>query len=249
MLIDTHAHLNFSNFDKDRGEIIKNCLKNNIFLINVGVNFSSSQGAIEIAKNYKKGVYASVGVHPADAGKGFDEQKFNKLTEDSKVVAVGELGLDYFRAKNKEEQKRVFIKQLNFAKSKNLSVIIHTRNAARDTKKILSNFNLKGVIHCFSGSVKDAAEYIEMGYFLGINGIIYKTNMEEALKKIPLEKIILETDCPFLIPPQAKEKSGVKRNEPKFVKFIAETLSNLKNIPLDAIEQKTTQNALGLFKI
>ncbi len=280
LVIDSHAHLNFKSFDLDLEKIINKNLKNNVWVINAGSNYKTSQRAVEIANNYEKGIYSSIGLHPIhvvreftktddedgkDFENKFDYEKYKKLALSSnKVVAIGETGLDYYYKpksklklnKFKAKQKDVFINHLNLAKELNLPLIFHCRMAHQELIEILKSQNLfftkkqtklKGVIHCFTGNWQEAQEYLDMGFYLGFTGIIFKLNLESIIKKIPLDKILIETDCPYLTPPKAMDIS--KRNEPLFVKYVAEEIARVKNISLDKIIKKTTQNAINLFNL
>lgn len=277
MLIDTHAHLNFNAYKLDAQEVIDRSLKNNVWLINVGSQYETSKRAVEIAEKYDKGVFASVGLHPIHLETGlvkikndneeielktkeeeFNYEKYRELAKREKVVAIGEIGLDYYwRPKTakkkelfKEKQKDLLLKQLELAKELNLPVIFHCRMAHNDLLEVLnfqfsiSNFQLKGVIHCFTGSWEEAERYLEMGFYLGFNGLIFKMDFNEIIKKIPLEKILIETDCPYLTPPPKNDK-----NEPLNVKYIAEKIAKIKNLTFEEIAKITTENAQRLFKI
>ncbi len=252
---DTHAHLNFPDYDKDRDVLIKKTLKEGVFIINIGTDFEESNKVIAIADEYGEGVYASVGLHPIyikkNGGGNFDYQEYKELGQKEKVVAIGEIGLDYkyIKENGKEEiaevkkmQKEAFISQIDLAEELNLPIIIHSRMAHQETIEILRKRKVKGVVHCFSGNRSDAKEYLEMGLYLGINGIIFKMNLEKVIQEIPLDRILLETDCPFLSP--IKEE---KRNEPLFIKRIAQEVAKIKNISLEEVEEKTTKNGEDLF--
>ena len=277
-LIDTHAHLNFFDYEKDRKETVGRSLEKGIWMINIGTNFQSSQRATAIVEEYPTGVFAAIGLHPTNieherfklfSEKGqkkpenfleenFDVEKYGALAENKKVVAVGEIGLDYFyKPKDliemdgyKAKQKEIFEKQLDFAEKIGLPVIIHCRDAHDEMitileQRIADGRQLRGVIHCFNGTAVQAEKYLALGFFIGINGIIFKMDLKETIKKIPLEKIILETDCPFLVPPMA----GLKRNEPGFLSFIAEKLAEIKGIDFETVARTATQNAHQLFKL
>ncbi len=282
-MFDTHAHLNFKAFDKDRDQIIKKCLQENIWMINVGTNFFSSKLAVEIANNYSKGVYASVGLHPINISnlksqnskpqlktqnfkkdedvleENFDYKKYKKLAENKKVVAIGEIGLDYYykpktkrRQKEfKDKQKEIFLQQLDLAKELNLPIIFHCRMAHQDLIELLKQKNInekqkiEGVVHCFTGSWEQAEEYLKMGFYLGFNGIIFKLDLDEVIKKTPLERLLIETDCPYLTPPGFENE----RNDPRGVKFIIEKIAKLKGLSFEEIAQETHKNALCFFKI
>jgi TatD DNase family protein len=173
----------------------------------------------------------------------FDKEKYKELAQKKRVVAIGEIGLD-----NKypnSNQKDIFIKQLDLAKELGLPVVIHCRMAHEDLINILKNYKLRGVVHCFSGTVEEMQEYLNLGFYIGFNGIIFKLPLDRAIKQCPLSKILLETDCPYLTPPKAK----VERNEPAFAKYIVEHIAKLKGITPNGVASATTQNAGNLFKI
>ncbi len=277
MLIDTHSHLNFSAYKKDLGEIIKQTLNENIWVINVGSKYETSKKAVEIAENHKEGIYAAIGLHPIHstpdfikkriepeeggflaAGEEFNKEKYKELARSEKVIAIGEIGLDYYyRPKTKKKieefknkQKEVFLEQMDLAKELNLPIIFHCRMAHEDLIEILSNSKfqnskLRGVIHCFTGTLEEAKKYINMGFYIGLNGIIFKLDLDKIIKEIPLEKILIETDCPYLTPPQ----EGNKRNEPIFVKYVVQKIADLKQLGYEKISEITTKNAKELFKI
>jgi TatD DNase family protein len=291
MLIDTHAHLNFLIYNKDRKETIKKTLKENVWMINIGTNYQTSKIALDIAKEYKEGIFASVGLHPINLDTGlikmkrdknesgeahfekeFDFEKYAKLIKNgkNKVVAIGEIGFDYwYRPKSKtkreifkEKQRELFRKEVALAEKFKLPLILHCRLGYEDLIEELKNINYKygGVIHCFCGEIKYLKKFLEMGYYIGFNGIIFKKiegiDFNEIIKKTPLEKILVETDCPFLTPPQISEKSGFKktkpdflRNEPVNVKYIAEKIAEIKKTKAKKIEEVTTKNAITLFKL
>ena len=279
MLIDTHAHLNFSAYKNDADEVIHRSLDNNIWLINVGSQCSTSKRAVEIAERYKEGVYAAVGLHPIHLTTGlvktkidkeeiefqtkeeeFDYERYEELAKSEKVVALGEIGLDYYwkpKTKRrlelfKEKQRKALIEQLKLAKELNLPVIFHCRMAHDDLLEVLSHKNssreIKGVIHCFTGTWEQAQKYLALGFYIGFNGIIFKKiegiNLEENIKNTPLDRVLVETDCPYLTPPQAEG-----RNEPLYLKYIVEKIAKNKNKSYEEIANITTQNAKKLFKI
>lgn len=276
MLIDSHAHLNFKAFEKDLDQVIKRCQENDIFCVNVGTKYETSKRAVEIAEK-NKGMYASIGLHPVylglvkiktdpeegnfePKGEDFDLEKYKDLAKSDKVVAIGEMGLDYYyrpKGKNKlslfkEKQKNILIKQLNLAEELDLPVIFHCRMAHQDLISVLKNYRLqttnylfRGVIHCFTGDWEEAKEYLDMGYYLGFNGIIYKLDLREVIEKTPLDGILIETDCPYLTPSLAKEK----RNEPIFIKYIIQDIAKIKNLNFQQVADATAQNAKNLFGI
>ena len=273
MLIDTHAHVNFSAYKNDSDKIISRCLENNIWIINVGSQYSTSKRAVEIAKNYPKGVYAAVGLHPIHLSNGifktkidkeeiefetreeeFDYEKYKELAQSEKVVAIGEIGFDYwYKPKTKikldefkNRQRETFLKQLKLADDLSLPVMFHCRVAHADLINVLESQNKKprGVVHCFSGNWEEAQKYLAMGLSLGFNGIIFKLNVDEVIAKTPLERILIETDCPYLIPPPMKG-----RNEPLYVKYVAERIAKIKNLSYEEISDITAENAVKLFNL
>lgn len=247
MLIDSHAHLNFNAFKDDLDKVIACCDKENIAVINVGSNYDTSKKAIEIAEK-NNNMYAVVGFHPIYAqDENFSVLQYKSLCQSKKVVAIGEIGLDYFKdyGKFKDKQKDVFIKQLDLAKELNLPVVFHCRMAHEDLQEILKDYDIKGVIHCFTGKWNDAQKYLGKGLYLGFNGIMYKFDLKEVIKKTPLDKILIETDCPYLTPPEAPNK----RNEPIFIKYIVEEIAKIKEISFAEVASATVQNTKNLFKI
>lgn len=250
MLIDTHAHLNFHEYDQDREEVFKRALDSDIWFINVGANFSSSQRAVDFIKEYPTGVYASVGLHPEHLKEEFNQNKYRKLAELSdKVVAIGETGLDYYRDQDKISQKKVFEEHLILAKELNLPVVFHCREAHQDMLAILKKYQVRGVAHSFTGTAEDLQAYLAMGFYISYNGIItFEKKVEplQGLVKItPLDKILLETDCPYLTP----EPYRGQRNEPSYVKYVAEKVAELKNVSVEEVAEVTTGNARKLFDI
>ncbi len=271
MIIDTHAHLNFNAFKDDVDEVIRRSLDAGVWTINAGAKYESSQRAVELAEKYQKGVFAAIGLHPIHAtpdfkksreepseggplasGEIFDKEKYKDLAKSKKVVAIGEIGLDYYYKPKtnvkiqdfKNKQKEIFVAQLNLAKELNLPVIIHCRMAHDDVIKILENYNgIIGGIHCFTGNWEQAQKYMEMGFYIGINGIIFKLNLDEVIKKVSLEKILIETDCPYLTPPQEADK----RNEPIFVKYVIKKIAELKGVTAEEVAEQTFKNAQKLF--
>lgn len=253
MLIDSHSHLQFSQYDDDIDMVIERSFKNGIdYIINVGTNYEDSIKSIELADRYDN-IYTSVGVHPHDSAK-MSESEFNSIAEllnMKKVVAVGEIGLDYYKCYSpREVQKEIFKKFLNLAENKNIPVIIHNRAASEDIKKTIykeSNGRLIGVMHCFSGDEKFANDMIKLGFYISFAGnITYRSfKNEEVIKSVPIERILIETDCPFLTP---ESKRG-ERNEPLNVRFVAEKISQIKNIPIEDVKRITSENACKLFGI
>jgi len=249
MLIDTHSHLNFKAFDKDRDKVIKRSLTEGVFMINVGSDFATSKMAVEIAHEHKEGVYAAVALHPIHVkDEQFDYGAFKDLAKNKKVVAIGETGLDAMYPNAKQEE--VFLEHLRLANELKLPVILHCRKAHKELLRILKQEerspaqNLwRAALHCFTGSWPEAKQYLNMGLYLGFNGVIFKYDVAETIKKAPLERILIETDCPYLTPPQ----EGNKRNEPAFVKYVAQRIAEIRDDKVENISQTTTQNAKAFF--
>src|SRR3989339_631849 len=244
-MIDTHCHLLDESFNSDRKEVIERAFAEGITkIIEISVEPSLWQGSLDLCRRYNN-IFCTFGIHPHDAEKYVD---YTHLLKDEKVVAVGEFGLDYHRNNvDKKIQAEVFEKQLDIAKKINKPVIIHSREAEVDSYKILSQYkNLRGVVHCFSSTLEYAEKFLALGYYLGIDcPVTYPKadNLRDVVKNVPLEKILLETDAPYL-PPQ---KFRGKRNEPSYIKFIAEEIAKIKNLSIDEVSKITDNNAEVLF--
>lgn len=268
MFVDTHCHLDFNWFNKDRDEVILNAKKEGVgLIINPGIDIISSQYAVKLAIENPI-VYAAVGVHPNDAT-AWDEstkQKIKYLALNNKVVAIGEIGLDYYRKYSpKELQKKIFLEQLDIARELELPVIIHSRDesidktsATADVIEILKDWtrtlksssskiaNNPGVLHSYGGELGYAQEAVSMGFFIGVTGPVTFKNADRlraVVAEIPSENLLIETDAPFLTPHPYRGK----RNEPKYVKLIAEKLAEVKELSVDKIEEITLRNAENLF--
>ncbi len=251
MFIDTHAHLNFESFDADRDAVIRRAVNAGVDKIIVpSVDEKSSLLAIDLAEQYPQ-VYAAVGIHPQDA-QDYSEnriQTFYDWATHPKVVAIGEIGIDYYRDYNPRDlQIQVFQRFIRLAQETNLPVIIHNREADSDILPIVENKEFKsvtGVFHCFSSDLPTAHRVLKAGYLISFTGTITFKKSESAtvLRELPLEKLMIETDSPFLAPTPFRGK----RNEPAFVRHVAEKFSAVKKVPLEEIARITTQNAYGLF--
>lgn len=248
MLIDTHCHLEKNEY-KNLEELIAKIFKSDIdkIIIN-GYDVASNQEALDSAEKYKN-VYAAVGFHPEMVNE-IKEQDYKILEKQilhKKVVAVGEIGLDYYRMNdNKEKQQKMFIKQLKLAKKYNKPVIIHNRDATSDLCRILTKIKAKGILHCFNDSLEMANKFIKMGFLLGIGGMVtFKNNPElkTVIKEIPLEYIVLETDSPYLAP----EPFRGKQNTPLYLKYIAKEIAKIKNVTYEKVADITTKNVSRLF--
>lgn len=254
MLIDSHAHLDDRRFDRDRKDIINSFEENDISLvINPGADLSSSIKAVNLAEEYEN-IYAAVGVHPHSA-KEVDESTIEILksfTNREKVVAVGEIGLDYhYDNSPRDIQRKWFTEQMKLAKEVDLPIIIHSRDAQQDTFDLLKaeqDGNLEGVLHCYSGSVEMAREYIKLGFYISIAGPVTFKNarvLKEVAREIPLDKMLIETDAPYLTP----EPNRGKRNEPVYVRFVAATIAEAKGISFEEVAKRTAENTKRLFRI
>lgn len=250
-LYDSHAHLDDERFDLDREEIIKSLKANGISLvINPGADMKSSRKALELADLYPN-IYAAVGIHPQEASEydSEDLEIIRKWSENPKVVAIGEIGLDYYYGKNnKEEQIKLFREQIKLASEMSLPVIIHMRDATEDTYNILKEFEgkVRGVMHCYSGSLEMSELFMELGYYISLAGVVTFKNAKtakEVAKNIPLERLLIETDSPYLTP----EPNRGKRNEPKYVKHVADKICELRGISLVEFSEITRRNTEELF--
>ena len=239
-MFDTHAHLNFKDFDQDRDSILKECKEKGLKIINVGATMTSSREGVRMAQNGD--VYSSVAVHPLHAEEDVDFEELSKLADQKRVVAIGETGLDNKKKKTIEKQREIFLKHIKLAKEKDLPLILHSRKAHEETLKRIPNH--KGVIHCFTGNLKQAQRYIKKGYLIGLNGIIFKMNLKEVIREVPLDKILLETDCPYLSPPGWRGK-----NTPLGVFEVAKEVAKIKEIDLKEVEKVTDKNVSKTFGI
>ena len=257
-LFDSHSHYNDEKFDIDRDEIIKETLSSGVsnFIVS-GYNIESSKKAIEIAKEYD-GVYAIVGISPNDVENiKTDEDikeyvsEIEKITKSDKVVAIGEIGLDYYWNKeNKDIQKQLFIKQIELANKLELPIVIHTRDAFIDTIDILkqNNVNKKGIFHCCPLNMELIKEAIKLDFYISLSGVItFKNakNVEEIINMIPEDKLLIETDSPYLSP----EPVRGKRNNSINVKYVAEKIAVVKNKTVEEIAKITSDNARRIFEI
>ena len=254
MIFDTHAHYDDDAFDEDRDELLSGMAAKNVeYIVNVGAHMASSERSIKLAEKYPF-VYAAVGVHPDEVGE-LDEEKFAKLrewTKHEKVKAVGEIGLDYYWDKEKHDlQKHWFMRQMELAHEVNLPMIVHSREAAKDTLDMViaaKPLELSGIIHCYSYSVEQAREYLNMGYYIGIGGVLTFKNakkLKEVAEYAPLSQIVLETDCPYLAPTPFRGK----RNDSSMIAYVAEELAAIKNMPVEEILRITNENGRKLYHI
>ncbi|MDP3901345.1 MAG: TatD family hydrolase [bacterium] len=290
MYIDTHGHVNFNAFKDDGKEVLDRALKLNTWVIMPGSQLTTSARAVELAQEYAEGVYAAVGLHPIHLdkrevdvqevqseevrerpwmlfetrGEEFLYEEYKRLAQSKKVVAIGEVGLDYYhqpssqgkRKEYRERQKNVLNQQIDLALELDLPLILHCRVAHQDMIALLrerqdkSGGKLRGVMHSYTGTSEQAQELAELGFSFGFNGLIFKDvpalpPPSEVISSIPSDRIVLETDSPYLVPP----KAGVERNEPAFVRFVAEEIARAKGISVEEIASVTTANAKALFSL
>lgn len=254
MMFDTHAHLDDDRFDKDRDEVVNQCKLDGVELIlNAGSNMETSVKAIALAKKYEL-IYAAVGVHPHDAAE-MDEETAGvlaALAENKKVRAIGEIGLDYhYDFSPRDVQKKRFIEQIDLARQLGLPVIIHDREAHGDVMDIFKKTRIKevgGVLHSFSGSAEMALECIKLGLYISISGPVTFNNARktvEAVKQVPMEMLLIETDSPYLTPVPYRGK----RNYPGYVRFVAEKIAEIKGLYYEEVAQQTLENGKRLFGI
>lgn len=273
MLIDTHAHLNFSAFKDDADEVIRQTLAAGMLVVNVGSQYSTSKRTVEYAEKYD-GLFAAVGLHPihierksfqyqdseeleeveiSGNGETFNFEKYLELAKHPKVVAIGEMGLDYHHFNAEDDipklisaQKEVLLQGIKLANEVGKPMMIHCWDAYDDLYEILKNNPVKklGVIHSFVGGYKTARKFVELGYKIGLNGIItYGISYDKLIREINLKDMVLETDCPYLAPVPKKGE----RNEPLYVRYVAEKIAEIKQITAEEIAKVTTENARNFF--
>ena len=288
-LIDSHCHLNFSSFKDDYKNIIADCLEKEIGIINVGSQIDTSRRALEIANKYiNKNIYAVIGLHPIHLSgtevdeeevkfkpreEVFKEENYKELLDkdvNNKIIAIGEIGLDYWHvpkdrdlAEIKNLQKNGFIQQLEFAKKNNLPVVLHARGSKDNPqdayldmlqilKSLITDYGLRitGIIHCFGSSLEIAKKFLDLGFYIGFTGIITFKNksvkeLQEVVKAVPLNKILIETDAPYLTP----EPYRGQKNKPQNVEFVARKIAKIKNISFSEVAEAATENFEKLFFI
>jgi TatD DNase family protein len=283
MFIDTHAHVNFAAFKDDADEVIRRSLDNNTWMVLVGAELRTSNRALDYANKYEKGVYAAVGLHPVHLNSGlvdtaeegipdgfvsraeeFNYDSYEKIAKFDKVVAIGEIGLDYYRLDPtkdlpamKKQQQEVFAQQLLLARSLDLPAIIHCRQAHDDLLLILQEFKKEysriiptdrpwGVIHCFSGDEDLAWKYFKLGLLISFTGLVtFSKQWDDVIRKIPLDKMMIETDTPYMTP----EPYRGQRNEPILVQYVANRIADIRGIKLEKVAEVTTATARAFFRI
>ena len=252
-LIDTHAHINVEHFAEDRDAVVERAAQAGLScIVNMGDSMESSQSSVALTKAYPM-VYTGVGIHPEEAHPmtQADEDQLAGWGALPKVVAIGEIGLDYYWEKDGDKrqlQRELFIRQLDLARQLHLPVCVHNREAHGDTMEILrkEGKGIIGVMHCFSGSLEIAQELVKMGWFIGVDGPLTFKNaakLPEIVQKLPLERIVVETDCPYMAPVPMRGK----RNEPAFVYHVAAKLAQLRGESLEKVARQTTANARELY--
>ena len=280
MTIDTHAHLNFNAYKNDLEDVIERCRKEGIWVVNIGSQYDTSKRAVEIAEKYGSGFFAAIGLHPLHLQTGlvkikedieetqflsreekFDPEKYRKLAESKKVVAIGEAGFDYYwkpKTKKKleifkQKQEEALSSQFILAKELGLPVILHCRMAHQDLISFLEENGAirpeKAIVHSFVGTNEQLEKYLSLGYQIGFNGIIFKTiqgiDFDNLIRSAPLEKIMAETDAPYLTPPPF----AGKRNEPAFIKSTIEKIAGIKRIEAEEASDQFSKNAREFFGI
>ncbi len=252
MLFDTHAHLDDARFDMDREEVIESLRAKGVeLLVNVGADMNGCENSVRLAEQYDF-IYAAVGLHPYDAQDmtEADLEKIEKLAGHQKVVAIGEIGLDYhYDEADKEKQKLWFYRQIKLAEELNLPYIVHDRDAHADCMEIIRKSGyFRGVMHCYSGSVEMARELVELGFYISFAGPVTFKNGKKAKEvaiDLPLDRLLIETDCPYLSP----EPHRGERNDSSKVRFVAETIAELKGMSVDDLSRITCENGKNFFSI
>jgi TatD DNase family protein len=263
MYIDTHTHLDFEDFELDQHTVIQRAIRSGVeVMINVGADMKGSRASAALARKYDN-IYASVGIHPHDATEATSANlgDLKSMAADPKVVAIGEIGLDYFKSKtSKLQQKEAFSRQLELAREVGLPVILHTRDAELDMQDILArNRGLSGVVHFFSGSPEFANAVVRLGFYVSFTGVItfpprdpgsgsgaeYDANRAQIIRDVPMNRIMIETDCPFAAPVPYRGQ----RNEPSYVIEVAKKIAEYKGVTLRDIEEATAANARTLFHL
>lgn len=260
MIFESHAHYDDRQFDVDRETLLENLPFQNVgVIVNVGSDVRSSKESITLAHQYDY-IYAAIGVHPdeVDTMKEADMEELSHMAKEDKVVAIGEIGLDYFRKEGnayKSVQKEWFCRQLDLAKEIEKPVIIHSRDAAEDTIQILRDFRKEnpqienpGVIHCYSYSPELAKEYVAMGFYIGIGGVVTFKNAKklvETVAQIPLERILVETDSPYLCP----EPNRGKRNDSSQIRYVMDRIADIRGIAPEEVEKQTEMNARKMYRL
>ena len=267
---DVHTHVQFAAFKDDRKEVLERALKNDVWVVNVGTQRDTSESALELAEKYPEGVWAAVGLHPIHAdksyhdaeelgggeaaleftsrGEEFDYDYYKKLAENHKVVAIGECGLDYYRlsADTKKKQKEIFEKQIALSNEIKKPLMVHCREAFADLIEILSEqrSSVAGIVHFFSGTTENAGKLMDLGFSFSLGGVLtFARDYDKVVKYIPMGRILLETDAPYVAPVPYRGK----RNEPAYVIEVAKKIAEIKDLTLEEVAVLTFQNAERIF--
>ena len=250
MIFDTHAHYDDKAFDSDREELLEKLFSESVaYIVNQGTDLKLSKYSISLAERYEN-MYCAVGIHPENITESSidDIEKIERLAGHPKAVAIGEIGLDYYWNIPKEPQKVIFEKQLILANKLNMPVNIHDREAHGDVLEYLRKYKPKGILHSFSGSVEMARKIVKLGMYIGIGGVVTFKNARksvEVVKDIPLERVVLETDCPYLSPVPFRGK----RNNSGMIIYTAEKIAEIKNISVEEVLKETCENAKKVYNI
>ena len=256
-LVDTHVHLNFDSFQDDLEAVAAAWREAGVVhLVHSCVEPAEFQHIQSIADRFPELSFA-VGLHPLDADRWTADSAAQILAlaqSDRRVVAIGEMGLDFFKADNRDHQKQVFLEQLDIAQQLDLPVIIHCRDAAVDMAELVRSFQsnggrVKGVMHCWSGTPEETEWFLGLGFYISFSGIVtFKnaTQVQDSAKLVPSDRLLIETDCPFLAP---VPKRGDRRNQPAYVQYVAEQVAHLRQVPLEVLAEQTTENAFRLFNL
>lgn len=254
MIFDTHSHYNDDQYDQDRPQVLASLKEVNVRkLVNISASWKDLQETIQLIQEYPF-VYGAVGIHPDHVGELSEErmQMMRNYCKLEKVIAVGEIGLDYhWMTESREMQKKWFVRQLELAKETELPVVIHSRDASQDTFDIMKKEHAGttgGIIHCYSGSVEMAREYVKLGYYLGIGGVVTFKNskvLKNVVKEIPLEHLVLETDCPYLAPTPFRGK----RNTSAYLPYVVQEIASLKDLSTEEVEAITWENAHKVYRL
>jgi TatD DNase family protein len=257
VLIDTHVHLNFESFEADLESIAQNWRQAGVARLVHSCVEPGEFAAIQAIADRFPEVSFAVGLHPLDADRWLSssaQQILSLAQSDRRVVAIGEMGLDFFKAENRSLQKDVFLAQLNIAHQLLLPVIIHCRDAAAEMVELLRSFfqehgAVQGVMHCWSGTPEETQWFLDLGFYVSFSGIVTFKNADQvqaSARLVPADRLLIETDCPFLSP---VPKRGERRNQPAYVRYVAEQIAQLRQIPLETLAAQTTSNACRLFNL
>lgn len=246
-MIDTHAHI-YSEYFNDIDSLVKELKDNNMkYVINVSTCNKDALEVIELSKKYNNFLLPAIGIHPEEINN-YDLEELEELINNNKIYAIGEIGLDYYWVKdNKDEQKELFSKQIELSVKYNLPILVHTRESIQDCYDIIKKYKVKGIIHCYSGSLEMAREFIKLGFKLGIGGVLTFKNSKlyKVIENIDLKDIVLETDSPYLSPEPFRGKTNIPSN----VYYVAKKIADIKNISIEEVIEITSKNAIEIFDI